>query len=425
MAGVTGTDGLDGFLVKLTPDESSFVYSTYVGFKGAVLFGLADACFDVTADDQGCAYVVGTTSGDLAGPLAGPGLQLAHGGGAADAFVFKYDPAGQRIAETYLGGTSDEFATRVVWRGRKLYVAGVARGKGFPAVAAGGLGSPLQKDYGGPDSPSMYQDDKAELWSVGDGFLSILSDDLLTLEYSTYVGFGDGVSEAIYGLAVEDGVVYVCGKVGTPNQSLTQPAQLAAFDAFVAAIKPGGNGAADLAGLFSLQGSGFDVAREVVVESNHVHVCGSTRSPAAGSNFAASTGLQQSNLGASCVLPSGSVTFDGTDLHGPNDGDAFLASFDVDLATQKFFTYLGAGTDEEANGIAGVGGSVVIVGFVQTLPSSFPHQFPFCENSLFNSSRIAQQPPIPAGNYFGGQYSQAGVPPKPEMELFRIDISDL
>ena len=94
------------FIMKLNPQGSGWVYSTYLGGSGN------DQGADIVVDAEGNAYVAGvTTSTDF--PVKNS-LQQAHGGGTQpfdplDAFVAKLNPAGSEVVfATYLGGSEDE-----------------------------------------------------------------------------------------------------------------------------------------------------------------------------------------------------------------------------------------------------------------------------------------------------------------------------
>jgi hypothetical protein len=94
----------DAFLMKVDP-RGKTVYSTFLGGSGD------DEGRSVAVDSFGSAYVAGITSGSF--PIKNA-IQPDFGGGAADAFVVKIAPSGDRIVySTYLGGSGLDFPTAI------------------------------------------------------------------------------------------------------------------------------------------------------------------------------------------------------------------------------------------------------------------------------------------------------------------------
>ena len=81
--------GSDGFVMRLNPAGSGFVYSTYLGGNGA------DTAHDIALDVAGNAYVTGVTT-SFNFPTASP-LQASKSGGNDDGFVTKLNPAGSAL----------------------------------------------------------------------------------------------------------------------------------------------------------------------------------------------------------------------------------------------------------------------------------------------------------------------------------------
>jgi hypothetical protein len=95
----------DAFIAKFdttATDAASLTYFTYLGGT------LADQGNGIAFDTNGNAYVVGTTvSQDF--PTTTPVFQPKYGGGNADAFVTKLDPAAANLLySSYLGGSNTE-----------------------------------------------------------------------------------------------------------------------------------------------------------------------------------------------------------------------------------------------------------------------------------------------------------------------------
>jgi hypothetical protein len=157
----------DGFVVKLSATGTAFVYSTYFGGSGS------DATNDIALDSSGNTYVVGgTNSTDL--PTVNP-IQGTNGGGAADAFATKFNPAGTALLfSTYFGGSGfDRANTLALDSAGSIYVAGITISTDFPTL------SPIQATNGGGSQ---------------DGFVIKISDPpppVISLGQSSYV-VGEG-----------------------------------------------------------------------------------------------------------------------------------------------------------------------------------------------------------------------------------------
>jgi Beta-propeller repeat/Abnormal spindle-like microcephaly-assoc'd, ASPM-SPD-2-Hydin len=131
----------DAFVAKLNPSlsgPSSLIYFTYLGGS------LADGAQAIAVDPSGNAYVTGSTvSTDF--PVAGAVFQPKFGGGNADAFVTKLDPAGATLTYSgYLGGTNTDIGYGIaVDTDANAYIAGQTCSLDFP------LANPVQAAPGG------------------------------------------------------------------------------------------------------------------------------------------------------------------------------------------------------------------------------------------------------------------------------------
>lgn len=92
-------------------------WATYYGGVGNETIGASDA------DASGNVYVTGYTSSTTDIATMGA-FQNTYGGGANDAFVMKFDAAGQRLWSTYIGGLADDQANSVRTDGSFVYVCG-------------------------------------------------------------------------------------------------------------------------------------------------------------------------------------------------------------------------------------------------------------------------------------------------------------
>ncbi len=117
------------------------VFSTYLGGSGP------DASRAVAVDGSGSVYVVGS-SGSIDFPVSAPAFQATYGGGSADAFVAKFNPAGTAFEYvTYLGGSGFDQANAIhVDVFGQVYVTGpTERAIPFHAQGSCGLDSTGQR----------------------------------------------------------------------------------------------------------------------------------------------------------------------------------------------------------------------------------------------------------------------------------------
>jgi len=248
----------DGFVAKINPTGSAFVYSTYLtGSNGAYASG-------VVADSNGNAYVIGgTESQDF--PTSHP-LQPYHG--ARDAFLSKINPAGSAfVYSTFLGGSGEEDPGALALdSASNVYVVGSTTSTDFPTV------NPIQATNAGS-------------WDV---FVTKVNSGGNALVYSTYLG-GSGNDRADSpligggtgaGIAVDSaGNVSIAGSTASsdfPVHNAIQPKSGGGGDAFVAEINPSGN-----ALLYStyLGGPGAESGAGLAVDSRgSAYVAGATSS---------------------------------------------------------------------------------------------------------------------------------------------------
>lgn len=199
----TSHGGPEGFVAKLRPTGSSFVYSTYLGGSDN------DVLLAAAADRAGNTYVAGYTRS--------PDFLMVNAfqpvlGGDADIFVTKLSPTGAVAYSTYLGGSSSETAQEIaVDSSGSAFVAGQAYSNDFP------LRDPIQSDCLN-DGGSC-----CELCQVA--IVAKLAPEGTDLVYSTYLGGDDqanpvphGDGEAALGIAVDSmGTAYVTGVTPAPD----------------------------------------------------------------------------------------------------------------------------------------------------------------------------------------------------------------
>jgi len=141
----------DAFVAKFNPSATgaaSELYFTYVGGS------LADSATGVAVDTSGDAYITGSTvSTDY--PTTADAFQRTYGGGNADAFVTKLDPAGATLLySSYLGGTNTDVANGIAIDKATppgAYIAGQTCSQDFP------LSNPAQATPGGNCDAFVFQ----------------------------------------------------------------------------------------------------------------------------------------------------------------------------------------------------------------------------------------------------------------------------
>ena len=324
----------DAFVSKLTPDGAHFVYSTYLGgISGRTASGncIADFEFgrDIDMDTAGNVYVTGYTCAPDFPTTPGaysptrPGLEL-------NAFVTKLDPLGQFVYSTYLGGS------------RSDQVEGIAVDAAGRATV---VGDTISNDY--PTTANAFQPTPAN------GFVTQLSADGSSLEYSTYLG-GTG-DERLLAVAVDaQGNIVVAGLTRS-NDFPTIPAgscpvaTLGPSDAFATKIDPS-SGSLIFSTCFG--GSDSETAWGVIVDAyDNVWVAGVTQS----SDFP--------------------VTLDALQLMLNGSSSAFVTSLSPDGSNLGFSTYLGGTLGGWATALAHSPGNVFVGGV--TASTDFPLANPF------------------------------------------------
>ncbi len=313
-----GGGGTDAFVVKLSPDGSRAIYTTYVGGDGQ------DAGTGIAVDAGGNAYVAGyTSSSDF--PLASA-IQGAQRG-MADAFVLKLGPTGSTLSySTYLGGDELDLGSDVaVDAAGNAYVTGVTESADFPTVRA------IQGVYGGEK----------------DAFLTKVSADGSELEYSTYLG-GSGMDGALSVAVGPTGDAYVTGATSSRDFPVESALQTrhggGAFDAFAVRVAPTGG---TLVYSTYLGGAGEDGGYRLTLDAaGNACVAGET-----GSTDFPTVSPVQATLG-------GLV-------------DAFVAKIAPTGARLVTSTYLGGADVDRATGIAvDATGNVYVTGFTRS--TDFP-----------------------------------------------------
>ena len=295
---MTGT--VSAYLVKFN-GSGNRLWATY--YNGTSI----EKAQSVAADVSGNVYlagVAGSTSG-----IASGGFQNTIGGGS-DAFLVKFDAAGNRLWATYYGGAgTDEGFCVVTDNSSNIYLAGTTASTS--AIASGGF----QNTYGGGGSDIFL----AKFNSAG------------ARTWATYFG-GSGDEMVLFagdvGVATDNsGNIFLTGltnsTAGIASGGFQNTFGGGSDDAFLAKINSSG------ALLWSTYYGGTDADKGYDVATNTAgdsYIVGRTLS----SNAISSGGFQNSSGG---------------------NGDAFLAKFDAG-GNRLCATYFGSTDVDDCNGVA-------------------------------------------------------------------------
>jgi len=128
----------DGFLVKLTPQGNTIVYSTYLGGEAwEELLGLA-------VDSNGKVYVAGFTSSNNY-PVSADAIQPNTASvvcivGSTERYCYEgvltaFNANGTLATSTYLGGDNDDIVSGIALHGSAIYMAGKTESYDLPTTA--------------------------------------------------------------------------------------------------------------------------------------------------------------------------------------------------------------------------------------------------------------------------------------------------
>jgi hypothetical protein len=214
---------LDGFVTVLSPDGGSLEMSTFLGG------GLGDSVTTIQIGDNDRIYVAGAT-GSNTFPLVNPYQPIKNAGG--DGFLSIFNPDWQSLAySTYLGGNQGDTVQEIaVSANGNFYALGYTYPTDFPltnplqpenlgihdifltSFAADGQSLIFSTYLGGSEGDSAYSISldtngspniggvtwshdfpmmhpyQSEITGSVDGFISIVSADGQSLQYSTYLG---------------------------------------------------------------------------------------------------------------------------------------------------------------------------------------------------------------------------------------------
>ncbi|HKX32943.1 MAG TPA: SBBP repeat-containing protein [Blastocatellia bacterium] len=359
------------FVTKLNPEGSDLVFSTYLGGDGG------SSGTDITVDEEGNVYVIGSTSSTnfpTVNPLQ-PGLA-----GGGDLFVAKLKGDGSAlIFSTYLGGSGSEYnGSLKVDREGDISMTGITTSTNFPTVNAF---QPVHADS--IPSPCIIPIPFCIRFPYGgdeDAFVVKLKGDGSALVFSTYLGGSRG--DDGQDLAIDRyGNIYVTGVTGSRNFPTVDPLQAANagnddsnsfYDAFVA--KFNSNGALVYSTYFG--GGANDFGRAISLdEAGNIYLLGETRS----FNFPTVNPLKSKLSGGA---------------------DFYVAKLDQIGSAILYSTYLGGSNYEEARDLkVDAQGNVYLTGYtdstdfptvnaIQSVQSPGGHCQLFTPDSVYTPSDI-------------------------------------
>ncbi len=256
--------GSDGFLMRLSPNCSTILYSTFLGGSGY------EGIDKFVIDAQGNIIVSGPAVNPNF-PITEDAYQDSINGTHRDFFIAKYNPSGEVTYATYFGGShmDDCFGVGVDSSGN-IIASGRTWSADFPTVNA-------------------YQ----ENYSDGvDGIVTKLSADGQELIFSSY--FGGSAWDTIHHVSVDssDNVLVSggAGPDGFPIIDAFQENHSGSWDNIIILISPDGQP------VFSsyLGGNASDMPWNQYLSNDHLYIVGSTKS----SDFpVTSTAYQKTYIG--------------------------------------------------------------------------------------------------------------------------------
>lgn len=239
----------DAFVTKLNAAGNALVYSTFHGGSGT------DDGTDIAVDSSGQVYLTGATSSDFPTFSA---RQFNYGGGTSDAFISKFNAAGNAfIFSTYHGGSQADFGRGIaIDSAANIFITGHTTSSNFPTS------SPAQFANGGET----------------DAFVTKFSADGQTLTYSTY--HGGSLGDYGYDIAIDNsGSAFITGETASANFPISS--SLSTFgggggDSFVSGFNSSGSRSYSK----FLGGAGYEYGFGIAADrTGKVYVTGGTDSP--------------------------------------------------------------------------------------------------------------------------------------------------
>lgn len=317
----TYNGGQDAFILKLSADGSTLIYSTFIGGSSY------DGGWAIAVDESSNAYITGyTQSSDFPTTTEANDTSFA---GTSEAFVIKLSADGSTMLySTYLGGSSTDSAF------------GIALDSSNNAYLAGHTGS--------SDFPTTPGANDTTYNAERDVFILKLSEDGSTILYSTLVGGGS--DDRAWGIVLDSAdYAYVTGSTNgidfptTPGANDTS--HNGGWTAYV--LKLSADGSTIVYSTF-IDGGLDDIVTNIAIDGlNNTYITGTTADPSFN------------------VTPS---AYD-TSYNGGDDG--YILKLSADGSTILYSTYFGGSDDDRSKAISLDGlGNVYVTG--ETYSSNFP-----------------------------------------------------
>lgn len=353
----------DIFVIKLSSDGSTLLYSTFIGGSGEDYLG------EIVIDSNENAYVVGYTS-SLDFPVTSGAMNETINAGV-DGFYLRLSSTGTLDYCTYFGGDNFDRANSLVMdSSSNLYITGMTSSSNFPTTDGA-----LNTTYNGGS----------------DCFVLKISSLSTVIQYSTYIG-GTNIDEGIDIAVDELGYCYIVGNSNSDNFPTTLGAYRTTYsgwmDVFISKISIDGSTL-----LYStyLGGSTEDEPYALVLDDdNNAYVTGYTES----SNFPTTIGAYDTVIGGS--------------------SDAFVSKISTDGSSLSYSTFIGGSTTDEINAIdLDAEKNAYLTG--KTFSNDFPltdntdYRFIMGETDAFAVKLSADGTSLINSTYLGGIYVDHGL----------------
>ena len=254
----------DAFVIKVCPDPNMCPDPDMTdGLVYAVRFGgnEEDRGLDIAVDDEGSAYITGSTSSTESSFPLKDGFDMTYGGGFRDAYVAKLAPTGLLSYASYIGGSETDDGL------------GIAVDSDHSAYVSGETRSTETDDFPISVGPTLTHA------GSGDAFITKVSPDGDAVVFSGYLG-GASRESAVDVAVDQHGNAYLTGETFTNEETfpVTVGPDLTfgegLRDAYVAKVRSDGTGF-DYVGYIG--GASDEFGNGIAVDSaGHAYVTGST-----------------------------------------------------------------------------------------------------------------------------------------------------